>query len=86
MSGYEALDDASGRPLTGRRTLGIAAACFGVIFAVNGYMAYSAVSTFTGETEASPYEHGLAYREGHRRRQGAGGAGLERLRACGARR
>ena len=37
MSGYDALDDASGRPLTGWRTLGIAAACFGVIFAVNGF-------------------------------------------------
>ena len=61
MSRYDALDDASGRPLTGWRTLGIAVACFGVVFAVNGYMAYSAVSTFTGETEASPYEHGLAY-------------------------
>ena len=63
MSGYEALDDASGRPLTGRRTLGIAAACFSVIFAVNGYMAYSAISTFTGETEPRPYEHGLAYQK-----------------------
>jgi nitrogen fixation protein FixH len=61
MARYEALDDASGRPLTGWRTLGIAVACFSVIFAVNGYMAYSAVSTFTGETEPSPYEHGLAY-------------------------
>jgi|BarGraIncu00222A_1022003.scaffolds.fasta_scaffold55971_2 nitrogen fixation protein FixH len=63
MSGYEALDGASGRPLTGWRTLGIAAACFSVIFAVNGYMAYSAISTFTGETEPSPYEHGLAYQK-----------------------
>ncbi len=61
MSSHEALDDASGRPLTGWRTLGIAVACFSVIFAVNGFMAYSAISTFTGETEPSPYEHGLAY-------------------------
>ncbi|MGO9674949.1 MAG: FixH family protein [Methylocella sp.] len=63
MSIHDALSGDSGRPLTGWRTLGIAAACFGVIFAVNGFMAYSAISTFTGETEPSPYEHGLAYQK-----------------------
>jgi nitrogen fixation protein FixH len=94
MSGYDVLDDASsGRPLTGRRTLAIAVACFGVIFAVNGIMAYCAVSTFTGETEPSPYEHGLAYEKdieaakaqsalgwsvsGHVARDDAGAAAIE---------
>ena len=86
-------DHASGRPLTGWRTLGIAVACFGVVFAVNGYMAYSAISTFTGETEPSPYEHGLAYEKdieaakaqaalgwnvsGHVARDDAGAAAIE---------
>jgi nitrogen fixation protein FixH len=93
MSGYEASDHAPGRPLTGWRTLGIAVACFGVVFAVNGYMAYSAISTFTGETEPSPYEHGLAYEKdieaakaqaalgwsvsGHVARDDAGAAAIE---------
>jgi nitrogen fixation protein FixH len=56
-------DYAGGRPLTGWRTLWIAVGCFGVVFAVNGLMAYYAISTFTGETELSPYEHGLAYQK-----------------------
>jgi nitrogen fixation protein FixH len=34
---------------------------FGTVFAVNGALVYYAVTTFSGEQEASPYEHGLAY-------------------------
>jgi nitrogen fixation protein FixH len=55
--------ETGGRPLTGWMTLWIAIGCFGVVFAVNGLMAYYAISTFTGETELSPYEHGLAYQK-----------------------
>jgi nitrogen fixation protein FixH len=54
-------DEARGRPLTGWQTLWIAIACFGVVFAVNGWMAYLAISTFRGDADPSPYEHGLAY-------------------------
>ncbi len=50
-----------GRPLTGWGALWIAIACFGVVFAVNGWMAYCAISTFRGDADPSPYEHGLAY-------------------------
>jgi nitrogen fixation protein FixH len=53
--------EASARPLTGRMALLIAIACFGAVFAVNGWMAYLAVSTFPGGVDPSPYEHGLAY-------------------------
>jgi nitrogen fixation protein FixH len=34
---------------------------FGTIFVANGSLVYYALSTFSGEQEASPYEHGLAY-------------------------
>jgi len=34
---------------------------FGTIFVANGALVYYALSTFSGEQEASPYEHGLAY-------------------------
>lgn len=62
MSSQDLFSDAApGRPLTGRKVLAITVGCFGVVFAVNGLMAYDAISTFRGEVEASPYEHGLAY-------------------------
>ena len=54
-------DQAPGRPLTGRMALVIAVVCFGAVFAVNGLMAYLAISTFRGDADPSPYEHGLAY-------------------------
>lgn len=89
----EALNDDGGRPLTGRAVLAALVGCFGVMFAVNGIMAYYAVSTFTGVTEASPYEHGLAYEKdilaakaqaelgwsvsGHVARDDAGAAAIE---------
>ncbi|WP_395665829.1 FixH family protein [Methylocella sp.] len=53
--------EGDGRILTGRKVFLIAAASFGVVFGVNGLMAYYAVSTFSGLSEESPYEHGLGY-------------------------
>ncbi len=38
-------------------------AFFGVIFAVNGYFLYSALSTHTGVVAIEPYRKGLAYNE-----------------------
>ena len=50
-----------GKPLTGWTVLAILVAFFGVVASVNGVMIYSALSTFSGEVETHPYEHGLAY-------------------------
>jgi nitrogen fixation protein FixH len=50
-----------GAPLTGTKVLLIALGFFGVVFAVNGLMAYDALSTFRGEVVAHPYQDGLAY-------------------------
>ncbi len=50
-----------GRPLTGWMVLAMLLAFFGVIGSVNAVMVYSALSTFSGEVEAHPYEHGIAY-------------------------
>ncbi len=36
---------------------------FGVIFAVNGYFLYAALSTYTGIVSKEPYRKGLAYNE-----------------------
>ncbi len=51
----------TGRPWTGWTVLAAFVISFAVVFAVNGLMVYYALSTFSGEQEASPYEHGLAY-------------------------
>ncbi|MDE3177843.1 MAG: FixH family protein [Pseudomonadota bacterium] len=51
----------SGPRLTGRKVLLILLSFFGVVFAVNGLMAYDALSTLSGEVDAHPYEDGLAY-------------------------
>ena len=51
----------TGTPLTGRKVLAILLSCFGVVFTVNGYMAYHAVSTFRGETADHPYEVGIKF-------------------------
>jgi nitrogen fixation protein FixH len=51
----------SERPLTGRGVLLILVGFFGVVFAVNFYMARVALSTFSGEVNAHPYEIGVAY-------------------------
>jgi len=50
-----------GRPFTGWMALATFAAFFGAIFCANAALVYFALSTFSGEQEASPYEHGLAY-------------------------
>ncbi len=51
----------SGARLTGAKVLLMLIGFFGLVFAVNGLLAYDAVSTFRGEVEAHPYEDGLAY-------------------------
>jgi nitrogen fixation protein FixH len=47
--------------LTGRHVLFAFLGFFGVIFAVNGYFLYSALSTYTGTVANEPYRKGLAY-------------------------
>ncbi len=65
MSSHDLVPDdeaaSEGKRLTGWKVLAILVGFFGVIFSVNGYMAYSAISTFSGEVDAHPYEHGIAY-------------------------
>lgn len=59
------------KPLTGRKTLAILVASFGVVFAVNGYMIAQAINTFRGEaasnfrgaSEADEYLQGINYNE-----------------------
>ncbi|TBW37181.1 nitrogen fixation protein FixH [Siculibacillus lacustris] len=41
--------------LTGRHVLAILVGCFGIVFAVNGYMLYRAVSSFPGTVTESSY-------------------------------
>ena len=49
------------KPLTGRHVLIILLSAFGVVFAVNGYFAYSALHTLPGEQRGATYEAGLHY-------------------------
>ncbi len=49
------------KPLTGKHVLFILLGCFGVVFAVNGYFAYSAIHTLPGEQRDATYEAGLHY-------------------------
>ncbi len=51
------------QPLTGRHVLVALLTFFGVIFAVNGYFLYAALSTHTGVVSVEPYRKGLAYNE-----------------------
>ncbi|HUI21203.1 MAG TPA: FixH family protein [Methylocella sp.] len=51
----------TGFALKGWMVLAILLGFFGVIASVNAVMIHYAISTFRGEQEASPYEHGLAY-------------------------
>lgn len=51
------------RELRGRDVLLGLIAFFGVIFAVNGYFLYSALSTHTGVVAVEPYRKGLAYND-----------------------
>jgi nitrogen fixation protein FixH len=50
-----------GAPLTGTKVLLMLLGFFGVTFAVNGIMAYDAISTFRGEVVDHPYQVGLHY-------------------------
>jgi nitrogen fixation protein FixH len=47
--------------LKGKHVLFMLLGFFGVIFAVNGYFAYSALSTLPGEERGATYEAGLHY-------------------------
>ena len=58
---YPPTNATGSHPLTGWMVLGALLAFFGTVAAVNAAMIYYAVSTFRGEQEAKPYEHGLAY-------------------------
>jgi len=49
--------------LHGRHVLGMFLAFFGAVFAVNGAMIYSAVSTHTGLVAIEPYRKGLHYND-----------------------
>ena len=51
------------RHLDGRHILAMCVAFFGVVFAVNGYMLYAALSTHTGVVSVEPYRKGLAYND-----------------------
>jgi nitrogen fixation protein FixH len=51
----------SGWRFTGWMALASIVGFFATIFIANGSLVYYALSTFSGEEEASPYEHGLAY-------------------------
>ena len=51
----------TGFQLTGRMVLLILVAFFGVVIAVNLYMAYEAVNTFSGMQSQRPYETGLDF-------------------------
>jgi nitrogen fixation protein FixH len=53
--------DRPGWTLRGRHVALTFVAFFGVIFAVNGYFLYSALSTYTGIIASEPYRKGLEY-------------------------
>ena len=50
-----------GRPLTGRKVLGLLIGFFGVMLLANFIMAREAVTTFSGLDKNNPYDTGLAY-------------------------
>lgn len=54
---------AQARPVSinGKHVLLEFAACFGVVFAVNGFFVYQALSTSPGEQSGASYEAGLHY-------------------------
>lgn len=62
MSVGEATKSApSSSGLNGWHVLMYLAGFFGIVFAVNGYFLYSALSTYTGTVANEPYRKGLAY-------------------------
>jgi nitrogen fixation protein FixH len=52
---------AGGAPLDGAKVLAMIVGFFLFVGAVDGVMIYEAVTTFSGEVVAHPYERGLAY-------------------------
>jgi nitrogen fixation protein FixH len=56
---HSATDDAP--ELTGKRVLFILIGFFGVVFAVNAYFMFAAISTHTGVVSNEPYRKGLTY-------------------------
>ncbi len=54
-------DEKKPRPITGRTVLITLIVFFGIIFAVNGGLAYFALSTFGGVSTDNAYRAGLAY-------------------------
>jgi nitrogen fixation protein FixH len=51
----------TGRPLTGGKVLAMLVIFFGIVFAVNFYMARVAYGTFSGQSTDSPYSEGIDY-------------------------
>jgi nitrogen fixation protein FixH len=49
------------KPLTGKHVLIILLSVFGVVFAVNGFFAYTAIHSLSGEQRGASYEAGLRY-------------------------
>ncbi len=49
--------------LSGKHVLFILLGFFGIVFAVNGYFLYSALSTLPGEERGATYEAGLRYNQ-----------------------
>jgi nitrogen fixation protein FixH len=47
--------------VTGKRVLAVLAASFGIVFAINGFFVYKALSTAPGEESGASYEAGLRY-------------------------
>jgi len=51
------------RPITGRTVFFVLAGFFSVMFAVNGFFVFRAISSFPGEEEPKSYLQGVAYNE-----------------------
>jgi nitrogen fixation protein FixH len=51
------------KPLTGKHVLIILLSAFAVVFAVNGYFLYAAISTLPGEQRGATYQAGLHYND-----------------------
>ncbi len=58
---YRNAENHGGHRLTGTKFLAILLGSFAIVASVNATMVYYALSTFRGEVDPHPYEHGLAY-------------------------
>lgn len=63
MAGTHVATKSEAAGLSGRHVLMMMIGFFGLIFAVNGYFLYSALSTNTGLVANEPYRKGLAYNQ-----------------------